>query len=172
MKRLLFIPLFFLAGLLCRAQTRSYTDNATSTFIIGLESYFYGSEGSLNVRRGDRTVLFQLSGGKVEADHVLLEAGEGATVIGSHEFTGDHSPEVVVGRQTADSLHLRVYSYDKGVWKCIGHLGAGGDGIREARVFRQAVTIRNHRTNVLYTWTWRAGQFDFKASDGSPDPIR
>ena len=167
MKTQLFIPLFFLASLLCGAQTRTYTDNATSAFVIGLESYFYGNEGSLNVKRGDRTVLFQLSEGKVQADHLLLEEGKGATLIGSHEFTGDATQELVVGRLQADSLHVRVYGYDKGVWKCIGHMKAGGDGVREARVFRQAVTIRDHRTGVLYTWTWRGSRFAFKASDGS-----
>ena len=30
------------------AQTRTYTDNATGTFIIGLESYFFGESGSIS----------------------------------------------------------------------------------------------------------------------------
>lgn len=170
MKRLLVISAFLTACLLAGAQTRSYSDNANSTCIVGLETYFFGVEGSLNIQAGGRTVNFRMGEGKIWADDVLLETCEGPTVIGAHDFTGDRSPELVVARRTDNDLSVKVYGYVHDAWTCIGRAGSAAKGVRDIRVFRQALTIRNYETNALYTWTWRGGQFEFKSSDGSGDP--
>ena len=170
MKRIACIILLFSACLLAGAQTRTYTDNANNTFVVGLQSYFYGDSGSLGIQIGARMVTVRLSDGSVWAGDHLLEEGEGQTVIGTNDFSGDREPELVVARRKGKALSVKVYRLSGREWVCMGQIGAEGDGLRDVRVFRQAMTIRNYATGVLYTWTWRGGRFDFKSSDGSPEP--
>ena len=47
MKRFTCILLLF-AGVLAQAQVRTYSENASKTFVVGLDSYFYGDAGSLS----------------------------------------------------------------------------------------------------------------------------
>ena len=152
------------------SQVRSYTDNQTDTFIIGLDSYFYGENGSLGFTVKSKDARAVISGSEVLVDGEVLERGEGAVIIGTHDFTGDRQVELVVARRDADSVSANIYQYTGGEWKVIGRIGAADSGAREIRVFRQAFTIRNKRTDALYTWTWHAPKFDFKSSDGISDP--
>ena len=152
------------------SQVRSYTDNQTDTFIIGLDSYFYGENGSLGFTVKSKDARAVISGNEVLVDGEVLERGEGAVIIGTHDFTGDRQVELVVARRDADSVSANIYQYTGGEWKVIGRIGAADSGAREIRVFRQAFTIRNKRTDALYTWTWHAPKFDFKSSDGISDP--
>ena len=170
MKRVTLILVLFAACLHLQAQTRSYADNATSTFVVGLQSYFFGDNGTLGVTMVGRTASVRLEEGKVWVDGVLLEEGDGQTLVGAHDFTGDNQPELVVAHRTEERLSAKIYRLSGKDWLCIGHVGAGGAGVRDIRVFRQALTIRNYDSGVLYTWTWRGGRFDFKSSDGSPEP--
>ena len=164
MKRFLGIFILMLAGVAASAQIKSYQDNETSTFIIGLDSYFYGQSGSLGFSVKGKDIRAAVFEGTVTVnDEVLEEVGEGDIVIGTHDFTGDRQVELVVARRTEDTLYA-------GEWKVIGRVGAADQGAREIRVFRQAFTIRNKRTNALYTWTFHAPKFDFKSSDGCEDP--
>ena len=159
-----------LATVAASAQIKSYTDNETATFIIGLDSYFYGESGSLGFSVKGKDVRAAVVSGAVTVNDEVLEEGEGQLVIGTHDFTGDRQVELVVARRTEESLYATVYQFGGGEWKVIGRIGAADEGAREIRVFRQAFTIRNKRTNALYTWTFHAPKFDFKASDGSADP--
>jgi hypothetical protein len=152
------------------SQVRSYTDNQTDTFIIGLDSYFYGENGSLGFTVKSKDARAVISVNEVLVDGEVLERGEGAVIIGTHDFTGDRQVELVVARRDADSVSANIYQYTGGEWKVIGRIGAADSGAREIRVFRQAFTIRNKRTDALYTWTWHAPKFDFKSSDGISDP--
>lgn len=170
MKRVALILVLFAACMHLRAQTRSYEDNATSTFVVGLQHYFFGDNGTLGVSLGGRTASVRLEEGKVWVDDFLLEEGGGQTLVGAHDFTGDNQLDLLVAHRTADRLSAKIYQLSGKDWLCIGHMGAGGEGVRDIRVFRQAMTIRNYSSDVLYTWTWRGGRFDFKSSDGSPEP--
>ena len=170
MKRFFGIFIMMLATVAASAQIKSYTDNETATFIIGLDSYFYGESGSLGFSVKGKDVRAAVVSGAVTVNDEVLEEGEGQLVIGTHDFTGDRQVELVVARRTEESLYATVYQFGGGEWKVIGRIGAADEGAREIRVFRQAFTIRNKRTNALYTWTFHAPKFDFKASDGSADP--
>jgi hypothetical protein len=171
MKRLFGIIILMLACVAASAQIKSYKDNETSTFVIGLDSYFYGQNGSLGFSVKGKDIRAAIFEGTVYVnDDVLEEVGDGDVVIGTHDFTGDRQVELVVARRTDDTLYANVYKFAGGEWKVIGRVGAADKGAREIRVFRQAFTIRNKRTDALYTWTFHAPKFDFKSSDGSPDP--
>lgn len=159
----IFILFLCIAG---RAQTRSYQDNASKTFIIGLESYIYGTGGSLDFKAGNLPCTAQAENGSVSVNGTLLENGSPDTVLGIHDFTGDGIPELVVARKTDGSVYATVYTLDQGRWVSIGRAGAKNAG--EIRVFRQVISIR--RGEALYSWTWHGKAFDFKASDGSADP--
>lgn len=171
MKRLFSTIILTAACFLCGAQTRTYSDNASKTFIIGLESYFYGAGGSLDFQVGKTECRATVSDGSVSVNDVLLESGSGDTVIGIHDFTNSGSPELVVARRSGNTLSAGVYAWDGDSWKRIGRVGAEGEGVSDIRVFRQAVTIKNRTSGVLYTWTWHTDKFDFKASDGSAEPL-
>ena len=170
MKRLIGILALLLVSVAGFSQVRSYTDNQTDTFIVGLDSYFYGENGSLGFTVKGKDVRAAISGDEVLIDGEVLEKGAGAVIIGTHDFTGDHQVELVVARRNASTIAANIYQFTGGAWKVIGRIGAEGEGAREIRVFRQAFTIRNKATNALYTWTWHAPKFDFKSSDGIQDP--
>ena len=170
MKRLLTTFSVFFLALAASAQIRTYSDIEARTFVIGLDSYFFGEAGALDFNVSGKPFQARIDGADVRVDGVLLESGAGETLVGVHDFTGDNQPELVVARRDGNALSLRVYQAAGGQWNLIGRIGASGEGITEARVFRQAFTIRNHAADALYTWTWHTSRFDFKASDGSPDP--
>lgn len=148
------------------AQVRSYADNASKAFVIGLDTYFFGAEGSLDFVSGGQSFTASLSGGTVSLGSQELESGGGDVLVGIHDFTNNRNPEFVVARRSGDTLVANVYSLSGGKWKSIGRIGS--EGGKEIRVFRQAFTIRSGE--ALYTWTWHGNAFDFKASDGSKDP--
>ena len=170
MKRLFGIFSLLLATFAGFSQTRSYTDNQTDTFIIGLDSYFYGENGSLGFSVRSKDARAVISGNNVLVDGAVLESGAGEVIIGTHDFTGDRQVELVVARRDANSISANIYQFTGGEWSVIGRIGAADSGAREIRVFRQAFTIRNKRTDALYTWTWHAPKFDFKSPDGISDP--
>ena len=146
MKRLFGIFILMLAAVAASAQIKSYKDNETSTFVIGLDSYFYGQNGSLgfSVKGKDiRAAVFE--GAVYVNDDLLEEMGDGDIIIGTHDFTGDRQVELVVARRTEETLYANVYKFASGEWKVIGRIGASDKGAREIRVFRQAFTIRNNR---------------------------
>ncbi len=148
------------------AQTRSYSDNASKTFIVGLDSYFYGSDGSLDFKAGTLSCEARVEGGNVSLNGTLLESGSADTVVGIHDLTGNGVPEVVVARKADGAVLATVYTLSSGGWSSVGRVGA--KGAKEIRVFRQVLSVRSGE--VLYSWTWHGSGFDFKASDGSGDP--
>lgn len=166
MRRLL--SLFFLfTALVAGAQTRNYADNASGTFVFGLDSYFYGSSGSLEFDAYGEHFQASVSSSGVFVNGRFLEAG-GDVVVGIHDFTEDRQPELVLAhRLSASSVSVSVYARQGGQWKLTGQMRGTG-GVTEVRVFRQVVSFR--RGDVLYSWTWHGSRFDFKASDGSPEP--
>lgn len=170
MKKIVSLLVLLGVAVAASAQIRSYADNETETFIIGLDSYFYGESGSLGFSVKGKDVRAAVLSGAVSVNGEVLEEGRGDIVIGTHDFTGDRQVELVVARRTVETLYAVVYQFAGGEWKVIGRIGAADEGAREIRVFRQAFTIRNKRTNALYTWTYHAPKFDFKSSDGSADP--
>ena len=148
------------------AQTRTYTDNATGTFIIGLESYFFGESGSISFEANGKTVHASVEGPMVSVDGVSMEKNDGETVIGIHDFTGNRTPELVVARRTQEGIAVTLYSLSAGTWSRLAAVGI--PGVKEVRVFRQVLSAR--RGEVLSSWTWHTDRFDYKASDGSPEP--
>lgn len=168
MKQVYAILFFLLLCLGAGAQTRTYSDNAANTFIFGLDSYFFGESGALDFDLGGQTHQASVAGGAVSVDGTLLpgEKCSAETVIGVHDFTGDRVPELVVARRWEHLLVVTIWDYSNGAWRPVGQMRAQ-DG-KDVRVFRQVVSIR--RGEALYSWTWHGNKFDFKASDGSPEP--
>lgn len=167
MRKLTTILCLLAASVMALSQTRTYSDNESKTFIIGLESYFFGESGTLDFKVGDTALKAQLAGGTVTVGGKVLEAGEGDTVIGIHDFTLNRNPELVVARRSSDLVQASVYSLKDGQWQLVGKVGA--KDAKEIRVFRQVLSIR--KGDALLSWTWHSGAFDFKSSDGSPEPV-
>ena len=171
MRKLLCILLATALGLTgARAQVRTYNDNTTNTFIFGLENYYYGVSGQMEFQIDGKTFQAVVSGGQVLLDGSVLESGGGDAVIGIHDFTGDRVPDLVVASRSGNRIMAEVYTLVNDETTLIGRIGAEGEGITDIRVFRQAITIKNHKKGAMYTWTWHKTVFDFKASDGSADP--
>ena len=166
MKRLITI-ICLLAGLTASAQMRTYSDNESKTFIIGLESYFYGESGTLDFSVNKADFKASLSSGAVSVNGVELETGEGPTVIGTHDFTGNRAPDLVVARKKDGGVYANVYTLANDEWKLVGKVGS--TEAEEIRVFRQVLSIR--RGSALLSWTWHGNKFDYKASDGSSEPV-
>ena len=164
MKRFTCILLLFV-GLLARAQVRTYSDNASQTFVIGLDNYFYGEAGSLSFEAAGQP--FQAS---VGADGVLLggqrlgDAGD--IVIGIHDFTGDRVPEFVMALRLESAIGLWIYTLDGSSWSPLKMISVRN--ANEVRIFRQVVSVRQGET--LCSWTWHGDKFDYRASDGGPEP--
>lgn len=176
MKRLWTILLALLAfSFVAAGQTRTYGDIEQKAFVIGLDQYYFGASGSLTFKISKTVYTARIAGGKVSLstanlpESVICE-GEGDVIIGIHDFTGDKKPELVVASRKDGSLFAEIYQLQDKNTASIGRIGASGEGITEIRVFRQAITIKNHKAGAMYTWTWHKKAFDFKASDGSSDP--
>ncbi|MBO4434823.1 MAG: hypothetical protein J5769_05165 [Bacteroidales bacterium] len=175
MKRILTI-IFVLAlmPLAASAQTRTYGDIESKAFVIGLDQYYFGSSGSLTFKAAKKSYEARINGGSVsivcpDGKETLLYEGEGDFIIGIHDFTGNKKPELVVAGRRSGMLEAEIFQLGDTA-DPIGRIGAQGEGITEIRVFRQAITIKNHKAGAMYTWTWHKNKFDFKASDGSSDP--
>ena len=160
MKRLLFTLLGTVFCLVCAAQTRTYSDNASGTFIFGLESYFFGRTGSLEFQADGKTFLATVEGGDVYVDGAPLEGGRGDVVVGIHDFTGNRIPEFVVARRNASWVALSLYKLSGGAWLPLTQIDPV-DG-KEIRVFRQVVSVRDGDT--LHSWTWHGDKFDYKSN--------
>ena len=154
------LPLLLLICCTAQAQVRTFSDNASGTFVFGLDSYFYGESGTLDFSAGGVSVKAFLADGTVRLGDTLLESGSGDTLIGIHDFTGDKTPELMVARRSGGSVSARIYSCASGNWVSIGSMEAGG---KEIRVFRQVVSIRSGE--VLHSWTWHTDRFDYKSSN-------
>ena len=160
MKRLFCILLWAFIGLAAGAQTRTYTDNASGTFIFGLENYFYGRSGSLEFQADGKTFNVGVENGDVSVNKAPLEGGMGEVVVGTHDFTGNRIPELVVARRNNGWVALAMYKLSAGDWIPAGHIDPV-DG-KEMRVFRQVVSVREGDT--LHSWTWHGTQFDYKSN--------
>lgn len=91
--------------------------------------------------------------------------------IGSHDFTDDGQPELVVAVKNASGDGMAIFIFGwSGSWKCTGEMMVYGHNVRSSRVFRQTVTIKDADSGILYTWTWHDGKFDFLSSDRRNDP--
>ena len=160
MKRLLFTLLGTVFCLFAAAQTRSYADNASGTFIFGLDSYFYGRQGSLEFQADGKSFQATVEGGDVYVDGKALEGGRGEVVVGVHDFTGNRIPELVVARRNDSWVAVSLYRLSDGLWIPAAHIDPV-DG-REIRVFRQVISVRNGDT--LHSWTWHGNGFDYKSN--------
>lgn len=170
MRRLVFCLFFCLATVFCAAQTRSYADNASKTYIVGLDSYFYGASGSIDFRAGGRDAVASVKDGAVLVDGApLVRVGDGwETIIGVHDFTGNREAELVVALRSERGVVISVHTLAGGRWKEAGKIAFPREDARDIRVFRQVISVR--RGDVLCSWTWHGDRFDFKASDGSAEP--
>ena len=160
MKRLFCILLGAVIGLAASAQTRTYTDNASGTFIFGLENYFYGRSGSLEFQADGKTFNVGVDNGDVSVNGAPLEGGMGEVVVGSHDFTGNHVPELVVARRNRGLVCLTLYKLSGSRWLPLGSTDPVEGG--EMRVFRQVVSVRSGDT--LHSWTWHGSRFDYKSN--------
>jgi len=147
------------------SQVRTYSENASKTFVVGLDSYFYGETGSLSFEAAGRS--FQAS---VGADGVFVGGqrlgSDGDVVIGIHDFTGDRVPEFVMAQRLENAIGLWIYSLNDSSWSPLKMMSVRG--AKEVRIFRQVVSVR--QGEALCSWTWHGDKFDYKASDGSAEP--
>ena len=137
--------LFLFVAVLAQAQVRTYSENASKTFVVGLDSYFYGEAGSLSFEAAGRS--FQAS---VGADGVF---------IGDRKLGGG-------GQRLENAIGLWIYSLNGSSWSHLKMMSVRG--AKEVRIFRQVVSVRQEET--LCSWTWHGDKFDYKASDGSAEP--
>lgn len=165
MKRFFFTLLALCTGILADAQTRTYTDNANGTYVFGLDSYFYGESGSLTFEADGRSFQATVSPEAVTLGGQRLGGG-GDVVIGIHDFTGNHVPEFVMAVRTSGSIGVWIYAFQAGRWSPLKMMSVRD--AKEVRIFRQVLSIR--RGEVLSSWTYHDGKFDYKASDGSVEP--
>lgn len=181
LKKTLLTAIALLGGILAHGQIRTSSDSANGNFVIGIDNYLKVSTASTGTaafdfstqgkafkaiaRDGSIFVLDKESETPVlEGIHAMEEI-----IIGIHDFTNDRQPELVIALRIEDLLQVDVFQYDKdGEWDRIGEIRAGGEGVRECRIFRQVLTVE--RGKDLYTWTFRSGKFNFRSSDGSTDP--
>ena len=163
-----------LLALTASAQIRTYGDMESKTFVIGLDSYYYGTSGSLSFTAAGIPFQAELSGGTLtvvrDGARTVLVSGQGEALSGIHDFTGDGQPELLAAYRRSGIVLAYIYEFRHGAWTLIGKVGATGDGVSEIRVFRQALTIKDKDSGTLHTWTCHGGRFDFKSSAGCPDP--
>lgn len=162
-------------SLAASAQTRTYGDIAAKAFVIGLDQYYFGDSGSLSFKVTKKPFEANISGDLVTLSHAsvvdtLACLPDTDFIVGIHDFTGDKVPELVVAARSGNRIVAEIFTLLNDQTTSIGRIGAEGEGITDIRVFRQALTIKNHKKGAMYTWTWHAPAFDFKASDGSADP--
>ena len=180
------------------AQIRTGGDIDSGTFIIGLDSYFCGNAGGLNFTHGSDSYSVTLGNGVISVASPVAEGEEpkeqtvydgglvvpfttgvnlpeisGDFVVGVHDFTGDHAPELVIGVRNSSASGVEAYILKKtdDGWRSIGEIAVFGISGVECRVFRQAITVKKPAKGALYTWTCHGDKFDFKASDGTKDPL-
>lgn len=175
MKRLCTLFIAILAVMLsAAAQTRTYGDIESKAFVIGLDQYYFGDSGSLSFKVSKKPFEAKINGDTVLLSHAavvdtLASRAETDFIVGIHDFTGDKVPELVVASRSGNRIVAEIFKLGDET-ALIGRIGAEGEGITDIRVFRQAITVKNHKKGAMYTWTWHAKAFDFKASDGSSDP--
>ena len=164
MKR--FLHCLLLAGLLTSlpapAQIRTAADIDARAFVIGLDAYVYGN-GPLTWTADGRSFRAEASGNTVILPAATLSFDTADLLLGIHDFTGDQTPELIVGEKLPDGVKAHVLRWKEGAWKEIGAPALAGG--TECRIFRQALTIKDPATGVLYTWTWHGNRFDYKSSD-------
>lgn len=193
MKAACTVAALLLAALTSSAQIRTGGDIDSGTFIIGLDSYFCGNAGGLSFTSGGKGFTATLGSGLItvtedgaEEGQTLYDAGlvvpfsvavnlpeiSGDFVVGVHDFTGDSQPELVIGvrNSSASGIETYVLKYTDEGWRSIGEIAVFGISGVECRIFRHAITVKNPAKGALYTWTFHADRFDFKASDGTTDP--
>lgn len=161
----------------------------TASFTTGGKSFkaitFYYDNSTVTAvedAAGKRSVLFmngkptvQTSGG-ANYPKIGFEGGKELNTneyaVGTHDFTDDAQPELVVSVRSAtgDGLAIYIFQLNEASWKCIGEMVTVGHGIKSGRMFRQTVTLKDPSTGVLYTWTYHNGHFDFLSSDHVDDP--
>lgn len=160
MKRLLFTLLGAILCVVATAQTRTYSDNASGTFIFGLDSYFYGRTGSLEFEANGQTYQVTVDNGDVYVNDTALEGGRGEVVVGIHDFTGNRIPDLVVARRNGSMVALSLYKLSGRDWIPAASIDPV-EG-KEIRVFRQVVSVRNG--DQLHSWTWHENRFDYKSN--------
>lgn len=160
MKRLFFTLLGTLVCLLASAQTRTYTDNASGTFVFGLDSYFYGRTGTLEFEADGKKFRATVEGGDVYVDGAALEGGRGEVVVGVHDFSGNRIPDLMVARRDGSLVSASLYQLSSGQWLPMG--SAGPVEGSEIRVFRQVISVRFNAT--LHSWTWHTDHLDYKSN--------
>lgn len=162
-------------------KTASFTTEGKSFKAI---TFYYDNSTVTAVEdaAGKRSVLFmngkptvQTSGG-ANYPKIGFEGGKELNTneyaVGTHDFTDDAQPELVVSVRSAtgDGLAIYIFQLNEASWKCIGEMVTVGHGIKSGRMFRQTATLKDPSTGVLYTWTYHNGHFDFLSSDHVDDP--
>ena len=160
MKRFIGI-LFLLFGTLAYAQVRSYSDMTSKTFIVGLDSYFYGPSGTLDFNAGDQSFQVSVSPEGVTVNGQRLGEG-GDAVVGVHDFTNNRVPELVLALRhpSSGAISISIYALQDTSWASVGQMEI--QDADQVRIFRQVISARSGE--VLQTWTWRDQRFDYKAS--------
>ncbi|MFA6592960.1 MAG: hypothetical protein WCR48_03850 [Bacteroidales bacterium] len=171
-------------------QNDGENSSAKLSFAIGGSSFealaFYYQKGSCvsvnDLASGQKTLLiengriFQSAGSKANYPNIGT-ASDGSLktteyVIGSHDFTGDNSPEILIAirDKSGDGFIVNVMKYSGDGWTVIGQMAAVGKGITSCRVFRQTVSFKDSASSVMHTWTYHNGAFDYLASNHGTDP--
>lgn len=160
---------FIFVSMLAAAQTRTLSDIEAKAYVIGLDSYFYGSPGNLEFDLGSSTITVNVnSDGVYVGGKRLCTPSGGEILVGTHDFTGNREPEILIAVKSSEGVRAEIFSWGGSSWRSVGKFAV--PGATEVRIFRQAVSIKKPSTGALCTWTWRGSSFDFKSSDGEGEP--
>ena len=161
------------------AKTLNFTTKSIAFRALGFYNNDSVNISVENTKDGKRTLVvldgkFNL---KTSSGTDILEVGSGAAEatdyeFAIHDFTDDGFPELIVGirNKTTDEISIHILEYGGAAgWYSIGEMVTRGKKVDEARVFRQAVTMKSG-AGVMYTWTFHDDHFTFLSSDKVNDP--
>ena len=166
------------------------TARAAEPFVKGLDSYYTfnpategtvgkslkvtvsGQEVNLTAMASGDEVMVAMEGARESRPVVYRDTWSSGDeyLVAVNDFSGDGVPEILVAVRGNGRISIRVLDLRSGGKTVLGEMVSRGHGILEARVFRQAITMKCPGNNVLYTWTCHNGKFDFLSSDHRDNP--
>lgn len=183
--KLCIILAFLLSAVTLSAQVRTDSDIDAGNFVLGSDGcvicdgagaslafstkgYVFEAHGSgmhvevKDLQTGKRMTVYD-GGLSIPAKGSVVPTGGGERIsLAYHDFTGDNNPELIIAVAGASGFAAYILEFGSSTWSSIGELSA--TGATECRIFRQVLTMRDASSDILHTWTWRGGSFDYRAS--------
>lgn len=168
------------------AQVRTENDIDKGNFVLGADGCVICDRSGAALKFSTKGFVFEArgNGGKVDVKDLqtgkimtvydnglsvspkgtLPAIGGGLISLAYHDFTGDSNPELIVAVRADNGMAVYVLEFASSTWNSVGELSAASSGVSECRIFRQVLTMRDTAADVLHSWTWRDGAFDYRSS--------